>query len=70
MSDKANCPTQCAADLVVGPLFELIQAKAIFRFDSWPTKPLTPTVGRRPQKLVQVITFDCPVIIKSVCFRK
>jgi hypothetical protein len=31
---------------------------------------VTQTVGRQPQKLVQVITFGCPVIIKSVCFRK
>ena len=31
---------------------------------------VTQAVGRQPQKLVQVITFGCPVIIKSVCFRK
>jgi hypothetical protein len=36
-----------------------------------PAPPLIPRlVGRQPQKLVQVITFGCPVIIKGVCFRK
>jgi hypothetical protein len=50
--------------------FVWLEAGSVKAALSRPTdQRVTPTVGRRPQKLVLVITFGCPVIIKSVCFR-